>query len=293
MNLLVFGLPLWNLSCSTTDSPKSSENWSHGLCNQDTVPTLTAPTMQCSQFKCTIEGGEFLMGSCRHNLTVYPQRVVTLDTFSIDQYEVSILEWKDCMNNGPCSAPATKCDLEHGEHGNGHPITCIDWLQAQEYCEWRGGNLPTEAQWEKAARGTDGRTYPWGNQSPQCQNDNAMFFQTGEGASTARCVLSTVEAQSDSSLSPYGVGHMAGNVYEWILDDYDARYYQRSETENPIGPEDGCYLWQEGWKDDCIYKVIRGGAYNTFQDRSTTFARSFSKPEVRDRNIGFRCVYPE
>ena len=232
------------------------------------------------------------MGSCRHNLTVYPQRTVTLNSFWMDQYEVSIQEWHDCMENGPCSSPAEKCRLEHEELGQSHPITCIDWSQAQEYCYWRGGDLPTEAQWEKAARGTDGRIYPWGNSVPTCQNGNAMFFQTGDGASSARCVLSTVDSQSASSQSPYGLGHMAGNVYEWVLDSYDARYYQRSANIDPMGPDDGCYLWQDGWKDDCLYKVIRGGAYNTFEDRNSTFARSFSKPEVQDRNIGFRCAYP-
>jgi serine/threonine protein kinase len=187
-----------------------------------------------------IPAGPFEMGDKYHS-SAQPIHTVTLDAYRID---------------------ADKAD---------YPVTCVDWYDAQAYCEWRGGQLPTEAEWEKAARGTDGRTYPWGEDPPDC--GKAQYGGCGDG---------TVPAGSKpAGVSPYGVHNMAGNVGEWVADGYDDDYYAGSPARNPQGPDSG------------DYKVRRGGDW--FIDAG--FLRTGHRfieghPSMRSNRVGFRCVTP-
>lgn len=277
-----------------TQQTKQPSTWSHGLCTGNTAPT--APTLppveaNCENSRCVVEDGDFLMGSCSATTIEYPMRLVHIPTFTIDQYEVSIGQWNSCVGSGNCPEIPERCRMTARENDPDHPITCVNWEDAKQYCAWVGGRLPSEAEWEKAARGTDARIYPWGNQDPTCDLGSAMYYLDGVDI-VERCQGEITHThQYERGVSPYGVYNMAGNVWEWTADNFDARYYQRSTTENPTTPTDGCYLWQEGWKTDCIYTSIRGGSYNTYIDRTTTFARSFSRPDIQDHNLGFRCVY--
>ena len=162
-------------------------------------------------------------------------------------------------------------------------MTCLTWQQAADYCDWSGGRLPTEAEWEKAARGTDGAIWAWGAQPPTCNHANFRFV-------TTYCNLATVEVGSYPFTSPFGLSDTVGNVWEWTDDWYDAGYYRDAPDLDPPGP-DSCRMTPEGVKDACEYRVIRGGAYNTPESVVEGSARSIARPDITDPNIGFRCVW--
>jgi formylglycine-generating enzyme required for sulfatase activity len=221
-----------------------------------------------------IPAGSFEMGDKYHS-SGKPIHTVTLDAYRIDQYEVTNAQYAACVQAGACRPPGD-CSYwgeltYHDADKADHPVTCVDWNDAQAYCEWRGGRLPTEAEWEKAARGTDGRTYPWGEAPPNCSR--AQYGDCGDG---------TVPVGSKSAgASPYGVHNMAGNVGEWVADWYDDDYYARSPAHNPQGPDSGSY------------KVRRGGDWFIsagFLRAGTRFIEGH--PGRRSNRVGFRCVMP-
>ena len=161
-------------------------------------------------------------------------------------------------------------------YGN-HPVVDVTWYGANSYCTENNKRLPTEAEWEKAARGTTVRAYPWGDNDPTCALAN---FNTGD---LNYCVGSpdyTAPVGSYlSGASPYGVLDMAGNVWEWVYDWFSEDYYASCETgcSNPRGPATG------------DYRVFRGGGWNAIASNQRTAIREYSTPDDYFRTIGFRC----
>jgi len=198
-----------------------------------------------------------------------PRHLLQLDAFWMDKTEITNGMYGKCVQAGKCEKPGCKYyDLPKYAK---HPAVCVTWQQAQDYCQWAGGHLPTEAEWEKAARGTEGRIYPWGGDSSQAKAN--YWGSPGYCSNTIKPVGSYL-----SGASPYGVLDMAGNVAEWTQDWYNANYYQDSPVLNPQGAQKG--------KE----RVLRGGAY-CFSDNDIRSARrAYSEPNVRFDIVGFRCV---
>ena len=195
-----------------------------------------------------VPAGEFLMGPAEDDYTAKsvekPQHRVYLDAYWIDRTEVTKAQYQQCVAARKCRAPSCV-----GTRVDEHPVVCVSWQDAADYCAWAGKRLPTEAEWEKAARGTDGRKYPWGNEAPDCGRLN-FFFRSKP------CVESTSAVGAfPSGASPYGALDMAGNVSEWVADWYDEKYYASSPTQNPTGPPSG----QNGSCEEAIGTLSRNG----------------------------------
>jgi formylglycine-generating enzyme required for sulfatase activity len=248
----------------------------------DAVPTA-APANLLDKRKvpmALIPAGEFLMGSERGQPDERPGHTVYLDEFYIDQYEVTNSRYEACVKDGACEPPAFSSSLERpdvlfwkGYYGSElydrFPVVYVDWYMAKAYCEWRGARLPTEAEWEKAARGDlDGKQYPWGDADPTC-----------EQANYANCVAETSPVGSFDP-NAYGLYDMAGNVSEWVADWYAENYYELSPTENPVGPMDG------------EYHVVRGGAFNSGEPEIRVSYRNAVGGVGTLYSLGFRCVRP-
>jgi formylglycine-generating enzyme required for sulfatase activity len=245
------------------------------------APTDTAaeqaPPMADLDAMVDIPVGPFQMGCsaedsrCAHNEE--PLHTVTLEAYQIDKYEVTNAQYARCVAAGKCSPPShtssfTRIDYYGASRYARYPVVTVDWAQAMAYCAWAGKRLPTESEWEKAARGTDTRIYPWGNEAPDCQRAN---FQG--------CEDDTAQVGSrPAGASPYGVMDMAGNVSELVADWYDAKYYTTSPVQNPMGPSSG------------KYRVLRGGSLaEGFALQRASF-RYWYSPDRSNFKTGFRCV---
>ena len=214
--------------------------------------------------------GKFTMGSTDSDAYDHesPVREVSLAAYWIDKYEVSNGQYQECVNAGKCTEPRDTASWTRSSYyGNTEydefPVIYVSWYQAKAYCEWAGGSLPTEAQWEKAARGTDARKYPWGDESP---NSNLVNYGEIKGDTT------TVGSYPRGA-SPYGAMDMAGNVWEWVMDRYGP--YDAAETNNPEGP---------------VYRVLRGGSWGSNGRGIRSASRSDNYPTNTGSRIGFRCV---
>ena len=230
-----------------------------------------------------IPAGSFQMGcdssnpaeSC--NSWEQPLHTVTLSAYSIDKYEVTNARYKACVAAGGCTVPGSVDSSKRSPYYGtstyaDYPVLNVDWFQANAFCAWAGKRLPTEAEWEKAARGSsDTRKYPWGNSAPDCTKTNYDS-----------CVGDTSRVGSyPSGASPYGVMDMAGNVDEWVQDWYGSSYYSVSPSNNPQGPETG------------TYRVLRGGSWVRFDfvGDVRSALRSVLPPRPLDLDSnGFRCV---
>ncbi|NSW53370.1 MAG: SUMF1/EgtB/PvdO family nonheme iron enzyme [Anaerolineae bacterium] len=255
-----------------------------------TTPTMTAtPTLGVGSTLIRekdgmpmmyVPAGTFAMGSYDGPQDEYPVHDVFLDAYWMDQYEVSNGQYEQCVAEGACPEPFSKQSytrsLYYGtqEYAD-YPVVWVTWFHAATYCQWAGGRLPTEAEWEKAAKGTDGRRYPWGNNAPDCSYLNFQDY-----SETNNCVVvDTVAVGSyPEGASPYGVMDMAGNIYEWVGDWYSGSYYQSSPTENPTGPLFG------------NYRVIRGGYWSSTAANLRASTRTHLEPGSRWHEFGFRCV---
>jgi serine/threonine-protein kinase len=234
-------------------------------------PTITAPD---GATMILIPAGPFKMGSESGNGREKPVHEVTLDAFYIDQYEVTNVQYAACVDDGACVPPANSHSSTrvnyygYSEYGH-YPVIFVNWEQAKTYCEWRGARLPTEAEWEKAARGTDGRTYPWG-EGIDCTLAN---YRSEDDV----CMGDTTEVGSyPDGVSPYGVYDMAGNVNEWVQSEY--RNY-------PYRPDDGRETLT---RTDT--RVLRGSSWYFDGDDARASYRVGSDPASQYEDIGFRCA---
>jgi formylglycine-generating enzyme required for sulfatase activity len=219
--------------------------------------------------------GSFEMGSNDGSDDEKPIHSVYLDAYWMDMTEVTNAMYAKCVNAGDCDPPQSTSSYTHSSYyGNSqyddYPVIYVNWNQASAYCEWAGARLPTEAEWEKAARGTDGRTYPWG-EGIDC---NLANYYDG----SKYCVGDTSKVGSyHNGISPYGLFDMAGNVWEWVADWYNSTYYSSSPSSNPLGPSSG------------DYRALRGGSWVSSGDSArSAFRRGYSPSNTYDL-LGFRC----
>ena len=230
-----------------------------------------------------IPPGPFFMGVPQWardgGLDEYPNHEVELDAYAIDKYEVTHGLYLEFIRSTGHRVPSHPNDTSKNLWQRGLmpesisplPVVNVDWFDAHAYCQWAGKRLPTEAEWEKAARGTDDRRFPWGNVEPTSKHLN--FNQTWQGEKTLVPVGIYEKGQS-----PYGVHDMAGNVWEWVADWYDATYYSRSPRRNPKGPATG------------TRRVIRSSGWQVETPQVRIFTRVASPPLDRNHSTGFRCA---
>lgn len=212
--------------------------------------------------------GTFLMGSENGDPDEKPVHTVYLDNYFIDKFEVTNARYSKCVENGVCSLPSVTIDYDNPEYTE-HPVVFVDWKNALSYCEWRSARLPNEAEWEKAARGTDARTFPWG------EGINDAFANYGGYVAGGK---TTPVGQYEGGKSFYGAYDLAGNVWEWVADWYDANYYSISPSSGPSGPREG------------DYRVVRGGAFDRNEDIVRTSSRTWLDPAETNSSVGFRCA---
>jgi len=187
-----------------------------------------------------------------------PQHDVDVPSFQIAKYETTNDQYRQCVNAGLCSPPADQTYFDDPQYGN-HPVVFVSWDDANTFCQWLGMRLPTEAEWEKAARGSDRRIWPWGN------NWDIWNLNCWDCGKQPR---STLPVGSQSKPSPYGALDMAGNVWEWTADWYGYYMHQPQHTE----------------------KVIRGGSWMSLAPDTRTTRRGHVPPNTRNGEIGFRCA---
>jgi len=255
--------PVCGQSCGTCDGGYSCQS---GDCVKNEVPGEMI----------LIPAGVFWMG-CNSEIDNIcyddekPYHEVQLSAYYIDKTEVTQGAYKKCVDAGVCSDPG--CNWNPSGTPN-RPVVCVDWNDAIAYCTWAGKRLPTEAEWEKAARGTDGRKYPWGNQTATCE-----YAVINDGSDSGCGTGSTwdVCSKSPAGDSPYGLCDMAGNAWEWVSDWYGSDYYSNSPASNPTGPVSGSF------------RVTRGGSYAYDHDFLRASNRSYDYPSYYYAGLGFRC----
>jgi len=261
---------------------------------------VSDPTLPCeagSTAKSAVDGmvmqcvpaGAFTMGAEGERGWEFMQPVheVTLDAYWIDRTHVTNRQYQLCEQAGACDPPnSTSSRTREEYYGNPEfddfPVIWVSWLDADAYCTWAGRSLPTEAQWEKAARGTDGRFYPWGNypldgELPAgASSPDDLLNMKAEGGDTTKVGSYPLGA------SPYGVLDMAGNAWQWVADWYADDYYKVSPASNPTGPDSG------------EARVIRGGAFEVdgffFEYSGDSMNRRGITPDDSADIAGFRCA---
>jgi formylglycine-generating enzyme required for sulfatase activity len=214
--------------------------------------------------------GEFVMGSDKGDDDEKPIHRVQMDAFYIDTLEVTNGRFAKFIEAIKGEPPWGFDDKDTPVDHADQPVRWVTWLDATAYCQWAGKRLATEAEWEKAARGTDGRTYPWGDDPPTPAH--AVFGQK-EGSESLPPF-----SNRDKGKSPSGAQDLAGSLYEWVADWYDDEYYSKTPSQNPRGPSEG------------TQKVQRGGSYSNNPYRLRATFRTKDNPTESRPNVGFRCA---
>jgi len=262
--------PGTSLTPTTTDTPTLAPTSTHtpAPTPTPTVPAAAPPRVRekDGMVKVYVPAGEFEMGSTDGYSDEQPVHTVALDALWIDQTEVTNAQYTLCVKDGKCEQSSYADDADFNR--DDYPVVGVFWNDAVTYCQWAGARLPTEAEWEYAARGLEGNVYPWGDETPTC-----------ELAQYTDCSGYTVPVGSlPDGASWCGALGMAGNVWEWVADWYDEDYYGSSPSQNPAGPSSG------------EYKVLRGGSWLY----PPTYVRSANRfrndPDYRYNLIGFRCA---
>ncbi|MCB0174490.1 MAG: SUMF1/EgtB/PvdO family nonheme iron enzyme [Anaerolineae bacterium] len=281
-----------------------------------TLLAATAPTVAATKIRpaCTVIGqtwtspidgvelvcvpaGEFLMGAAETDLQAdddeKPQHQVYLDAFWIDRTEVTNANFLKCIDEGACqpeifelSALTYTPYAVHPDYQD-FPVLLYEVDVAAAYCQWAGRRLPTEAEWEKAARGTDGRRYPWGNTDLDCtkasyfgcENTLKPYDATGPRCGYSSYCRTTRVDDYLAGASPYGALNMVGNVWEWVADKYSPTYYAHSPSQNPTGPSEGEFGVRRG-----------GGTKSLSSDLRVTSRASGQGHHYFDGQMGFRCA---
>lgn len=243
-----------------------------------TVVTVVAKVYAKRSGMIEIPAGSFVMGSEAGLAGETPVHSVDISTFWIDSTEVAAAQYGLCVNDGGCTTPAQRpgCTFGLEERAN-HPINCVDFAQAEAFCGWAGKRLPSEAEWEKAARGpNDERRFPWGDEDP---NLFLISFPDARLLNYNNIIGDTSPVgQHPDGASPFGVHNMAGNVMEWTADWYDPDYYAVSPAADPAGPTSG------------EQRVARGGHFLGSREVVTVSVRNRTQPTTRDPILGFRCA---
>jgi len=216
-----------------------------------------------------IPAGEFLMGAEDGLPDMRPMHRVYVSTYWLDQHEVTNQQYRQCMESGGCAPPKDHSAYDDAARAD-HPVTNVTWTQARNYCGWRGKRLPTEAEWEKAARGTDGRLYPWGNSDDMVKGRSRSGEHTKDG---------TVPVGSiEFARSPYGVADLVMNASEWVNDWYAEDFYRSSPSRDPQGPARGGF------------KVLRGGEPGDRPLELRASYRGWDDMSYWGPSVGFRCA---
>jgi formylglycine-generating enzyme required for sulfatase activity len=267
-------------------------------CVTDTPPLIKKRTSSGPQGMLYIPGGPFTMGSSTgENSDAAPAHRVCVNGFYIDRFEVTNAQFEQFVDAAgyvtEAERTATSSDSPTWRHPFGaesdaqqipeHPVICVSWNDAQAYARWANKRLPSEAEWEKAARGKDGRLFPWGNTSPGSGAnvnvaDTSASFKWGANSFNDGYRTTAPVGSFPAGESAYGVEDMAGNVWEWCSDWWDSAYYKKAPADNPVGPEIG------------EHKVIRGGSWFYHLDGAQATHRMYFRPDGNSTAIGFRCA---
>ena len=218
-----------------------------------------------------VPAGEFTMGSATGDADELPVHKVSVDAFFMDMHQLSVAQYARFIEATHHDVPPEWSLMNRPQNQN-RPVANVDWADAAVYCKWAGKRLPTEAEWEKAARGTDSRTYPWGNQPP-----TGLHANSGKEVWSSHATLTSV-GMLEEGKSPYGIYDMAGNVWEWVSDWYDQDYYKTSPSQNPAGPSIG------------THKVVRGGSWGSNAHGLRSAERENHLTSFRGLGTGFRCA---
>jgi formylglycine-generating enzyme required for sulfatase activity len=218
-----------------------------------------------------IPAGEFWMGAEDGPQDTRPLHRVSLSSYWFDKYEVTNSRYRQCVEGGGCTPPKDRLMFEDPQRTQ-YPVTNITWNQARAFCQWQGKRLPTEAEWEKAARGTDGRRYPWGNNGDVLKNHlrkQEIKTDTGGTEPVGRQV---------ATASPYGVFDLIGSVSEWVKDWYAEDFYRASPARDPQGPLRGSF------------RVLRGGELNETSPNLQASYRGWDDVTYWGPTLGVRCA---
>ena len=271
--LAAASLPVMGIIRGTILTPFEDDAARQGPGSAEPSSQLASEETPVEEEMVLIPAGTFVRGTDQGGFDEQPKREIFLDSFMIDRYEVTNAQYAAFVSatghrkSGPPSRYAKNMGKMRGVN---QPVVYVSWEDAEAYCRWVGRRLPTEAEWEKAMRGTDGRLWPWGNVELP---GGANWARIDDGFDVTAPV-----GQFMSDVSPYGVMDGAGNVLEWVGDWYQENAYAEAELRNPRSPEHG------------TFRVLRGAGYTSSGSDLRITSRSKMMADFRDETIGFRCA---